>query len=305
MNPFHHAALLYRTNNEYLAGTTGFVHDALGSGHAVLVAVPGRRLERIREALATVAGHVAFADMAVVGRNPGRIIPSVLLRFADAHAGRRVSIIGEPIWPGRTAVEYPACAAHEALINAVFAGKDATILCPYDVDGLDAPALDDARRTHPVLINGAGAARPSDRYADPLATAASFNRPLPLPPPDEARHEFHASQDLPELRAFVRGRTRGALPADRADDLLLAVNEVATNAVQYAGGGRLAVWTEPGLVICQVEDSGRLIDPLAGRVPPEPARTHGRGLILAHQLCDLLRIHAGRSGTTIRLQMQR
>jgi hypothetical protein len=82
--------------------------------------------------------------MTVAGRNPGRIIPTVLLAFANAHPGRRVRLIGEPIWAGRSPVEYPACAQHEALINAAFTGRPATILCPYNTELLDPVWIEDA-----------------------------------------------------------------------------------------------------------------------------------------------------------------
>ncbi len=62
MSPFHHPALLYRDSHDFLAGTTGFVHDALDAGEPVLVAVPGARLDRLRAALAAVADRVAFTD---------------------------------------------------------------------------------------------------------------------------------------------------------------------------------------------------------------------------------------------------
>ena len=64
--------------------------------------------------------------MAEAGRNPGRILPAVLHAFADDHPRARVRIVGEPVWAGRTPVEYPACAQHEALINGSLAGRDVT-----------------------------------------------------------------------------------------------------------------------------------------------------------------------------------
>jgi hypothetical protein len=98
------------------------------------VAVPGANRRLIREALGVDAEQVLMRDMTVAGRNPGRIIPTVLLAFADAYPGRRVRLIGEPIWAGRSETEYPACAQHEALINAAFVGRPITILCPYNID---------------------------------------------------------------------------------------------------------------------------------------------------------------------------
>ncbi|MEU4422401.1 sensor histidine kinase [Actinoplanes sp. NPDC024001] len=300
---FDHPGLIYRTFDEYLYGTTTFVRSAVEAGEPVLVAVPEPNLTRLREALSGLSG-VDFADMAVAGRNPGRILPGVLLRFAAAHAGRRVAIIGEPIWPARTAVEYPACAAHEAMINAVFQGRDAAILCPYDATGLELSRLHDAWRTHPVMIVG-GARRPSPWYADPFAAAADFNRPLPDVPAYADALAYHDVSCLTTIRRFVTGRaTAAGLSADRADDLVAAVNELAENTlVHTSGGGAVSVWREPGLLVCQIDDHGYLADPFAGRIPPDPRTEGGRGLILAHQLCDLVRIHARDDGTSIRLHM--
>ncbi|MEU4564574.1 sensor histidine kinase [Actinoplanes sp. NPDC023936] len=302
---FDHPGLLYTTRQEYLRGTTGFVRSAVAAGDPVLVAVPGPNLSALRDALADVGAAVTFADMAADGRNPGRIIPGVLLAFAARHAGRRVSIIGEPIWPGRSDVEYPACAAHEAMINAVFAGRDAAILCPYDASGLDRPRLHDAWRTHPVMIVG-GARRPSPWYGDPYRTAENFNQPLPDVPDRAGVWRYTQPSDLAAIRRFVSARALAAgLSADRADDLTLAANELAENTLRHTGsGGRLSVWLEPGLLVCQIDDHGHLADPLAGRIPP-PAKTEGgRGLILAHELCDLVRIHARPDGTSIRVHIR-
>src|SRR4051812_42135150 len=97
---FDHPALLYRDADEYLAGTVPFVLEGLAGGEPVAVAVPGPNLQLIRDALGGDAERVLLRDMTVAGRNPGRIIPSVLLAFANAHPGRRVRLIGEPIWAG-------------------------------------------------------------------------------------------------------------------------------------------------------------------------------------------------------------
>jgi anti-sigma regulatory factor (Ser/Thr protein kinase) len=82
------------------------------------------------------------------------------------------------------------------------------------------------------------------------------------------------------------------------------VHELAANTVRHAGGpGRLTIWTEPGLIVCQVEDGGHIADPLAGRRSPPPGSMTGRGLLLVNQLCDLVRIRSGPDGTAIRVQM--
>src|SRR5205814_9028709 len=179
-------ALFYAGADEYLAGTVPFIEAGLAAGEPVMVAVAADHLARIRAALGAAATRVRLHNMQVAGRNPGRIIPTVLLAFAAAHPGRPVRIIGEPIWAGRSGAEYPACAQHEALINAAFAGRAAIILCPYDTGRLDLAWIRDAHRTHPVVATPTRAWA-SPAYRDPIAVAADFNEPLPDPPAGAAR----------------------------------------------------------------------------------------------------------------------
>jgi anti-sigma regulatory factor (Ser/Thr protein kinase) len=295
--PFDHPGLLYRDAAGFLSATVPFVRRAVEAGDPVLAALPGPNLDLLRRALGRgPAGHVDFADMTITGRNPGRIIPGLLLRYTSAHPGRRVSCVGEPVWPGRTTVEYPACAAHEAMINAVFAEQDLAILCPYDATLLDETAIADAWRTHPFMIDD-GVRVTSPSFGDPV----DFNVPLPPPPAGAEFLAYHRMADLPRLRDFVRHRAAPVLTGDRLEEMVLAAHELAANTIKHTGGsGRIAVWTEPGLFACQVDDSGHITDPLAGRVPPDPLLPSGRGLLLVNQICDLVRIHTAPAGTTIR-----
>jgi anti-sigma regulatory factor (Ser/Thr protein kinase) len=300
---FEHPGLLYRGRADYLSATTMFVRQALEAGRPVLVAVPGQNLDLLRGALVDDGWRITFADMAVAGRNPGRILPRVLLDFAGRHQGYRVSIIGEPVWAGRSRLEQDACAIHEALINAVFAGRDATILCPYDVSTLRAAAILNAWRTHPVMLDG-GVLRRSSSYEDPLATAEDLDVPLPPVPAYAKERAFDAAAELPRVRSFVRQVAGSVLPADRVDDVVMAANELVTNALRHTrGGGRIAVWPEPGMLVCQVDDSGPSPGPLAGRVQPPPTAAAGRGLVLVNDLCDLVRVHRDPEGTSVRLHL--
>jgi anti-sigma regulatory factor (Ser/Thr protein kinase) len=240
--------------------------------------------------------------MAVAGRNPGRIIHRVLLAALDRRPDRRTHLVGEPIWPDRSDLEYPACAAHEALINQALPDRDARILCPYDTAGLTATVLADARRTHPVLVDN-GLARHSPEY-DPEA-AERFNRPLPEPPPEAATMSFRRTDELAPLRTFVTRRaTAAGLVPRRVDELVIAVNELATNTLEHTGnGGNVAVWTEPGVLVVQVRDTGHITDRLAGRTLPARLDERGRGLFLVNMICDLVRLRTTPAGTTLRLHM--
>jgi anti-sigma regulatory factor (Ser/Thr protein kinase) len=305
VDQFAHPALLYRNDEEYLAGTVPYIRDGLDAGEPVAVAVPGANLRLIRDALGADAERVLLRDMTIAGRNPGRIIPTVLLAFADAHPGRRVRLIGEPIWAGRSATEYPACAQHEALINAVFAERAATILCPYNTELLDPLWVTDAHRTHPVMIDSAGR-YDSLGYLDPITVAAGFNLPLADPPADAAAITVDV-HTLPAARHFVSAYAISAgVARERVGDLVLAVNELATNAAEHGGGsGELTVWTQGDYLVCQLADRGCFRDPLAGRIPVPADVPGGRGLLLVNQLCDLVRMHTTPAGTIIRIHVLR
>ncbi|WP_308190634.1 sensor histidine kinase [Streptomyces sp. HPF1205] len=295
---FSHPALFYRGDDEYLDATVAFVRQGLAVGEPVAVAVPAPRLALLRTALGGSADAVHFTDMSAAGRNPGRIIPGVLRAFCDTRGPGPVRIIGEPVWPGRSELEYPACAQHEALINMAFHGRAATILCPYDARALAPGVLADAWATHPVVIEN-GSERRSRAYA-PEHVVAAYNTPLPEP-----RHPAVFAFDderLREAREFAV-RVAAGFGAGRTglEDLSLAVAELTTNSVLHGGGsGEIRLWAEDGHLVCEVRDRGRLADPLAGRRVPPPGRPGGRGLLMVNHLADLVRTQTGPRGTVIR-----
>ncbi|MFJ4776654.1 anti-sigma factor RsbA family regulatory protein [Streptomyces sp. NPDC088762] len=301
---FVHPALFYQGRDEYLAGVRGFVRGALAAEEPVLVAVPGRQLDALRESLGPEPAEIEYVDMTGLGRNPGRIL-AALQGFADRHEGRAARIVGEPIWPGRTTAEVLEATRHEALINTAFAGRPATILCPYDVQGLSPRVVADARRTHPTVIEQ-GRELTSPAYTDAPAVCTDCDLPLPEPGPEAVGLAYEGG-DLARVREFAEAWTRGtSLDQARRGDLILAISEAAANSLAHGGGsGMLRLWsTAEGSAVAEVRDSGHLADPLAGRRRPALASANGgRGLWMIHQLCDLVEIRATPSGLTLRLHV--
>ncbi|MFD0205812.1 MULTISPECIES: sensor histidine kinase [Saccharothrix] len=303
MVDFVHEALFYRDDEQYLAGTVPFVRDGLAAGEPVLVAVPQRGIDLVRRALGGQAEQVEFLDLRRAGRNPGRIIPGVLAAFTDNNASTtgRVRIIGEPIWPERTDLEYPACVQHEALINTAFEDRAAWILCPYDTANLTPAAVRDAETTHPVVVEGQQR-RQSVGYREPFLVAEEFNRPLPAPPPDAVVRRFDLDGLAITRRLVAAFATDTGLTTDQVEDLVLAVNELTTNSVVHGGGfGTLVLWREGGAVVCEVRDAGRLANPMVGRRNPGVNAHGGYGVMLVNLLCDLVRVHTHEDGTSIRV----
>ncbi len=106
------------------------------------------------------------------------------------------------------------------------------------------------------------------------------------------------------MRRAVDEALRGqGFPDSRAEDVTVAVNEVATNAVHHGTHtARLMLWTPEQDVVCEVHDGGRLADPLPGLAPPDPGHAHGRGIWIARQLCDLLHVWGDDAGTHVRIR---
>ncbi|MET0423640.1 MAG: ATP-binding protein [Actinoplanes sp.] len=109
------------------------------------------------------------------------------------------------------------------------------------------------------------------------------------------------------MRHEVNSRlTAVGLGGDRLHGFVLAVNEVVTNVVLHAGGqGRVVVWLAGGSAWCTVTDSGPGIPKHLLAVPdvPEAFEVGGRGIWLAHQLCDEVTVATGPIGTTIGLRI--
>jgi anti-sigma regulatory factor (Ser/Thr protein kinase) len=116
---------------------------------------------------------------------------------------------------------------------------------------------------------------------------------------------FTYTSDLSEVRARVRRYALLAgLPKARADDLVIAVSEVAANTVRHARSpGTLDIWHDDHEIVCEIRDRGVIADPLAGLRRPAADALAGHGLWLVHQLCDLVELLSGQDGTTVRMHM--
>jgi anti-sigma regulatory factor (Ser/Thr protein kinase) len=299
---FAHEALFYRGTAEFLAGLLPFLREGLDRDEAVVVAEPQHRLELLRDTLGPDADEVEWLDMAEVGANPARIIgvwAAALERHASA--GRTIRGVGEPAYAGRRQTELVECRLHEFLLNAAFDdGPGWRLLCPYDVDALPRAVTHDALLTHPLHSTGA------QRLASEGYTAGghrqAFAASLPAPSGSAFRGTY-GPRDIPATRRTVAHYARSCgLPEERVEVLELAASELASNSIRHGGGsGSVAMWLEPGAVVVEFSDTGRLIDPLSGRLAPGLHAEGGRGLYLVNQLCDLVAVRSTDAGTTVRV----
>jgi anti-sigma regulatory factor (Ser/Thr protein kinase) len=111
------------------------------------------------------------------------------------------------------------------------------------------------------------------------------------------------SDSLYALRAAVAAHgSQAGLSDGRTRDLVLAVHELAANAVRHgAGQGRLRLWAAPDAVRCEVTDAGVPGEADAARWQAEP----GHGLWLVRRIADSASVRSGASGTVAAVTFRR
>ncbi|GBE65442.1 anti-sigma regulatory factor [Mycobacterium sp. MFM001] len=292
-----HAAMFYRSPEEYLGAVVPFISEGLAKAQPVWAALPPDKLALLRCALGDSASRVAWVDICEMGRNPGCILAAELA-FAERHRHRAVRMVTEPMWPGRSALEYPACIQHEALVNKAFGDYQVAGLCPYDASLLDDAVLADIRATHPLIRWNGTRERSADYDVD--VALARCNQPLGASPA-AVRYTVARPLDLAGGRRYGNRYARLlGLPADRVADLQLVITELATNSLQHGGTAcRLSLWEYERHLVCEARDTGVLADPLAGRRPPSRDKPSSSGLFVVNAVVDLLRMHTTPEGTTI------
>jgi anti-sigma regulatory factor (Ser/Thr protein kinase) len=107
------------------------------------------------------------------------------------------------------------------------------------------------------------------------------------------------------LRAAVAAHgLQAGLAEGRIGDLVLAVHELAANAIRHgAGRGRLRVWNTGEVLRCEVADDGVPHATVLGSAAPgspDPARWNidpGHGLWVVRQVADQTSLQGSPSGT--------
>ncbi|HEX7279369.1 MAG TPA: sensor histidine kinase [Solirubrobacterales bacterium] len=297
---FHHEALIYEGSDEYLAGTVPFLQAAVEAGEPALVAVGRFQRETLEGELGESAEGVRFSDMEKLGRNPAWMIP-FWREFVNEAGGRPVRGIGEPVWAARSPAALNECQRHEALLNVAFAtGQPWSLLCPYDAESLSTEVVDRIDCSHPH-VRREGRVEKSDSFDFGPDT---FAGELPPPAVDPETLAFGVA-GLGEVRQRVTAAAEEAgMDPLAVADIVTATSELAANSVMHGGGGgTLRLWHEDSRLLVEVEDRGRIEEPLVGRLRPSISQEGGRGLWLANQLCDLVQIRSGDRGTTVRLHL--
>ncbi|WP_326821696.1 ATP-binding protein [Streptosporangium sp. NBC_01756] len=110
--------------------------------------------------------------------------------------------------------------------------------------------------------------------------------------------------DLPDVRDFAAaGAVRSGMARESLADFLVAVNEVATNAVTHGhvtAKAVLRMWTVGRTLVVEIHDQGRWTPvEVPGQTPPAPYATSGMGLWVARMISSDITVETGAAGTFI------
>jgi hypothetical protein len=299
---YRHEAAYYRGEQEFLDLVVPFIRDGVDAHQPVMVTLVPSRIEALRTELGRAARDVEFVEMSELGRNPARIIPA-WRGFLDRHrSAGPVRGVGEPIWAGRRAVEVQECQLHEALLNMAIAPVTPFwLLCPYDRSGLDAAVIEEAARSHPVIVEPR-IYRDSAVYGGAHHAVELFGQALPAPAEPVRRMVIDPSSGHDVSDWVRRWAAASGVPRRRAAGLAAAVRTVAQATESHTGRSQMVqLWQQGADLLCELHDPTPVPDPMIGRRLPGQENTRGRALSAAHQACDLVQVRSNAGGTTVRV----
>jgi anti-sigma regulatory factor (Ser/Thr protein kinase) len=292
---FEHSALIYGSDEEFLETAVPFVEGGVAAGDPTLVAVQGRNIEILRAALGGEPEGVTLLSVEEWYETSARTRDK-FVRWAGERTGSgRVRLIGEPPWALGNEPRIRDWARHESVVNIAFDGMPVSFMCTYDSRLLPVEIIEHARHTHPEIAGTEGPA-PSAVYEEPREFCRRLNTEVERPEGEPTKVLDFNLADLSKMRRLVTSTAvASGISGSRADELALAVNEIASNAVVHGRlPATLRIWEGKGKLICEVSDAGDGIkDALAGQLTPPLAGIGGRGIWLARMLCDAVEIRNG------------
>ncbi|GIE28515.1 hypothetical protein Ait01nite_015600 [Actinoplanes italicus] len=233
--------------------------------------------------------------------------------LADEHrAGRRVHVVAEPDLTrgtdaGLRAERVAAYLAYEAICNHTYALGASMVTCVWDSRHHPDTVIEHVRATHPHLVTATGRT-PSPDFLPPERYLAEHHHVPMGTPPAHVDHDVTVGADaeLGGLRSAIDGWAWGhRFTGEAREDLVMAVAEIVTNGLRHGGPPvRVRAWCHGGTLVVQCDDAGdRVIPADAGYLRPDPVAVvaGGRGLWLARQLADVVRVSSEPGRTSVRL----
>jgi anti-sigma regulatory factor (Ser/Thr protein kinase) len=298
MTPFRHSALVYESQDEYLASAVLFLKEGIEEGEGAIVAHTKPRLAMMREALGPDAAHVGFVDVSSAYTRPAKTLAAYHAVYAEQLRETPTLRAVADVQFGPDPAEWDLWTGYEAVFNRSFAHLPAWVICSYNANGTPDPILEGVWQTHPEVVADETLTT-SDRFEDPDELLRRVT-PVPIPLPELRSLPF--GRDVEAFRErLARELHAEQVSETKALDMLLAATEVAANAVRYGGGVEdVRVGRAQGRFVCEIVDAGEgFDDPAAGYLAPREGV--GTGLWVARQLTWRIEFFRSADGFTARL----
>ena len=308
---FNHHLFLHGSDEELVGTVVPFLRAGVEAGDGVVVCCRHRTAGVLLDALGYEL-QIAYLDYDDTYNTPIAAIAAyqeLVDSFLSAGA-QHVRVTAEAVYD-RSLDERREWARYEAVGNHAMEAYPVSAICLYDTRLVPADLLAVGRLTHPSLIVDATTSSNPD-YMPPAEFLQHTDQALPDPveadPPDLDMATVSGLDDLRTELELCLFRTTHM--AHETADLILAVNEVAANAIRHgAPPVSVRLWVRPGRCVCTITDHGSgITDPFAGYIWPGALNkppTHGMGLWLARRLCDHVDIVNHPDGCTVRLTIER
>lgn len=302
-----HGVLFYDSDEQFLATVVPFARTGLEFDEQVLLACPPRTTNLLLGELGRDR-RIAYLAYDDVYTTPGAAIATYQELLDDyLEAGvEHMRVVGDA--GAQSDRESRAeWGRYEAVVNDALRSYPVSTLCTYDTRAIPEDALAYGRLTHPLIVrDGHSVANPGYMLPAEYLHRTTNATPDPL----ESTEPALAMDDVTSLEV-LRGRLKAALAThthavESATDFMLALHEIATNALRYGAPPYCArVWLTSDRYLATVTDHGHgFDDPFAGYEwpgRPHGAPTGGMGLWLARRLCDRVDIIRGPEAFTVRL----
>ena len=305
---FHHEVAFY-DGDDALPGDGGSVPASRGSRR---VSRRWSRSARRRPSCCAASSGAEADELRFVEHRRGRPQPGAAhcppgaSSSTRSRRGRGFRGLGEPVWPGRDPAEIDECHRHEALLNQVFGDGAGGSRCSAPTTVAPCPTMCCRRRFAPTRTSPAAAAPGCPARPGTTTTSGPTRWPASSAP-SRRRSRVSLRHRRPtraaRLRRPRRGRRRTLRRARRRPDPRRQRGRPPTASSTAAAGAAPTPGASEGALLFEGRDSGRIAEPLVGRVRPTPTQPKGRGLWMTNQLCDLVQIRSSAAGTAVRLRV--
>ena len=298
----HHEALIYVSDEEFLAAAVPFLEEGASNGEVTLLGV-GPDLERL--VLAEVGSE---ADVGLLRRGSDHEPLSALRATTALHDHLRGGATRVRLLGGIPDSPWPDWLRYEASVNHLFAATSLRGLCPYDARRIPGEVLDDVERTHPY-VTAPGRASRRLAYEDPAALINGRNRAageeldrtapgleLEDPSPTMAR------RTLEQIAHHTR------LEDHDIDILCLCVAAILANARQHGTPPvRLRAWASSAQIDVTIRDAGTgPAEPFVGFLPRPGSDPNDPGTMhVVYEALSGVALYTDDDGFTVRLTQTR